>query len=52
MNNLKSGDKTQQFHNTRTAYSKAKVVPLHGTKALVGEEEYLLLILDLGTRWG
>jgi hypothetical protein len=30
----------------------AKAVPLHATKALGGEEVYLLLILDLDTRWG
>jgi hypothetical protein len=29
----------------------AEAVPLHPTKALGGEEVYLLLILDLGTRW-
>jgi hypothetical protein len=31
-------------------YSKA--VPLHAMKALGGEEVYLLLILDCGSRWG
>jgi hypothetical protein len=31
---------------------KAKAVPLHATKTLGGEEVQLLLILDLGTRWG
>jgi hypothetical protein len=29
-----------------------KAVPLHAMEALGGEEVYLLLILDLGTRWG
>jgi hypothetical protein len=31
---------------------KAKAVPIHAMKALGGEEIQLLLILDLGTRWG
>jgi hypothetical protein len=31
---------------------KAKAVPLNATKALGGEELWLLLILDLDTRWG
>jgi hypothetical protein len=31
---------------------KAKAVPLHAMNALGGVEVYLLLILDLGTRWG
>jgi hypothetical protein len=31
---------------------KAKAVPLHAAKALEGEAVYLLLILDLGIRWG
>jgi hypothetical protein len=31
---------------------KAIAVPLHATKALGGEEAELLLILDLGIRWG
>jgi hypothetical protein len=31
---------------------KAKAVPLHAMKALGGEAIQLLLILDLGTRWG
>jgi hypothetical protein len=31
---------------------KAKAVPLHATEALRGEEVYLLLILDLSSRWG
>jgi hypothetical protein len=30
----------------------AKAVPPHAMKALGGDEVYLLLILDLGTRWG
>jgi hypothetical protein len=34
------------------ATGKAKAVPLHTMKGLGGEEVYLLLILDLGTRWG
>jgi hypothetical protein len=29
-----------------------KAVPLHAMEALGGEKVYLLLILDLGTRWG
>jgi hypothetical protein len=29
-----------------------KAVPLHAMEALQGEEVYLLLIHDLGTRWG
>jgi hypothetical protein len=33
-------------------YLKAKAVPLHATKALGGKKVYLLLFLDLGTRWG
>jgi hypothetical protein len=32
--------------------SKSKAVPLHAMEALGGEEIELLLILDLGTRWG
>jgi hypothetical protein len=34
--------------------AKANVVPPHAMKALGGEEiyEYILLVLDLGTRWG
>jgi hypothetical protein len=32
--------------------ANAKAVPLHATKALRGDELQLLLILDLGTRWG
>jgi hypothetical protein len=32
---------------------KGKAVPLHALEALGGGEEvYLLLILELGTRWG
>jgi hypothetical protein len=33
---------------------KAKAIPLHAMEALVegGEEVYLLLVLDLGSRWG
>jgi hypothetical protein len=31
--------------------AKAKVVAQHVMEALGGEEMYLLLILDLGTRW-
>jgi hypothetical protein len=31
---------------------KADAVPLHAAEALVGENVYLVLILDLGTRWG
>jgi hypothetical protein len=31
---------------------KAKAVPLYATNALGREEVYLVLILDLGTRWG
>jgi hypothetical protein len=31
---------------------KGKAIPLHATEALGGEEVYLLLILDLGSRWG
>jgi hypothetical protein len=31
---------------------KAKALTLHATEALGGEEVQLLLILDLGTRWG
>jgi hypothetical protein len=31
---------------------KSKAVPLHAMEALGGEEVYLLLIHDLGTRWG
>jgi hypothetical protein len=31
---------------------KAKAVPLHATKALEGEDVYLLLFLELYTRWG
>jgi hypothetical protein len=34
------------------AKAKSKAVPLHTMKALVGEGVYLLLIHDLGTRWG
>jgi hypothetical protein len=30
---------------------KSKAVPLHAKEALEGEEVYLLLIHDLGTRW-
>jgi hypothetical protein len=33
-------------------YIKAKAVPLHAMKALGGRGVYLLLILNLGTRWG
>jgi hypothetical protein len=29
-----------------------QAVPLHAMEALGGEEVYLLLIHDLGTRWG
>jgi hypothetical protein len=32
--------------------NKAKAVQLHTMEALGGEEVQLLLILDLGTRWG
>jgi hypothetical protein len=32
--------------------SKGKTIPLHAMEALGGKEVYLLLILDLGTRWG
>jgi hypothetical protein len=32
--------------------SKSKSVPLHAMEALGGEEVYLLLIHDLGTRCG
>jgi hypothetical protein len=35
-----------------TYIQKAKAVPLHSTKALGGEEVQLLLIHDLGARWG
>jgi hypothetical protein len=31
---------------------KAKVVPLHAMEALVGRGVLLLLVFDLGTRWG
>jgi hypothetical protein len=31
---------------------KSKAVPLHAMQALGGEEVYVLLILDLGSRWG
>jgi hypothetical protein len=31
---------------------KNKAVPLHAMEAHGGEEVYLLLILNLGTRWG
>jgi hypothetical protein len=31
---------------------KAKAVPQQATKALGGEEVWLLLIIDLGTIWG
>jgi hypothetical protein len=34
------------------AVVKAKAVPLHATKALGGRGVWLLLVLDLGTRWG
>jgi hypothetical protein len=30
----------------------SKAVPLHAMEALGGEEVYLLLILDIGSRWG
>jgi hypothetical protein len=33
-------------------YKKGKSVPLHAMEALGGDEVQLLLILDLGTRWG
>jgi hypothetical protein len=33
-------------------YIKSKAVPLHAMEALGGEDVQLLLILDLGTRWG
>jgi hypothetical protein len=32
-------------------YVKSKAVPLHAMVALGGRGVYLLLILDLGTRW-
>jgi hypothetical protein len=31
---------------------QSKAVPLHATKALWGRGIFLLLIPDLGTRWG
>jgi hypothetical protein len=35
-----------------TLFYDVKAVPLHAMKALGEEEVYLLLIHDLGTRWG
>jgi hypothetical protein len=37
--------------NCESIYIEAKAVLLHATEALGGEEVWLLLILDLGTRW-
>jgi hypothetical protein len=31
---------------------KSKAVPLHAMEALGGEATKLLIVLDLGTRWG
>jgi hypothetical protein len=41
------------YENLGQAYSRhRKAVLLHAKEVLVGEEVKLLLILDLGTRWG
>jgi hypothetical protein len=44
---------TPWHHQTqRLKVKRGKCVPLHAMKAPGGEEEKLLLILNLGTRWG
>jgi hypothetical protein len=40
------------FHVYRQILKKSKAVPLHAMEAHGGEEVLLLLILNLGTRWG
>jgi hypothetical protein len=37
---------------TAVVYIKSKAVPLHAMEALGGRGVQLVLILDLGTRWG
>jgi hypothetical protein len=39
-------------YSVKNIYIVKKAVPLHAMVALGGEEVQLLLILDLGTRWG
>jgi hypothetical protein len=39
-------------HKCKDNKSKSKAVPLHTMEALGGRGVYLLLIHDLGTRWG
>jgi hypothetical protein len=60
-NPLPTADKTRQFSIAKIALCSEKhtqsidtlkSVAIHATKALGGEEVYLLLILDLGTGWG
>jgi hypothetical protein len=41
-----------RFLINRLINTKPKAVPLHAMEALGGEVVQLLLILDLGTRWG
>jgi hypothetical protein len=43
---------TFYIHSRTIIPQKAKAVPLHAMKALRGRGVYLLLILDLSTRWG
>jgi hypothetical protein len=42
----------RRTHPTNPLLGKGKEIPLHAMEALGGEEVYLLLILNLGTRWG
>jgi hypothetical protein len=41
-----------KYFSTLHAKSKSKAVPLHAMRRMGGEKVQLLLILDLGTRWG